>query len=189
MASSNVEEFAKGKRSVVYKQGNVIIKTKREGSMAVGRLQNEAKWLKILNKHKIGPNFIKFENGKLFMGYVKGPVILEYCKDQSGKKVRVVLLDLLEQCYIMDKLKVNKYEMHKPVKHVIIKNEKPVLIDFERCKKTLNPKNVTQVCQFYARYFGLKSLLPKAKAYKENYSPAEFKAIKICVMKEMINMS
>ena len=39
--------------------------------------------------------------------------------------------------------------MHHPVKHIIIgKNRKPVLIDFERCRKTEKPKNVTQFCQF-----------------------------------------
>jgi len=48
----------------------------------------------------------------------------------------------------MDKLKVNKKEMHHPVKHIIVKNDKAFMIDFERCFKTNKPKNVTQFSQF-----------------------------------------
>jgi predicted Ser/Thr protein kinase len=33
----------------------------------------------------------------------------------------------------------------------VTKNNKPVLIDFERCKKTSNPKNVTQFLQYIAK--------------------------------------
>ena len=49
----------------------------------------------------------------------------------------------------MDKLNVDKEEMHHPVKHVIIgKNNKASLIDFERCHEVKKGKNVTQFCQF-----------------------------------------
>ena len=39
--------------------------------------------------------------------------------------------------------------MTNPYKHIIIdKNNNPVLIDFERCRYTEQPKNVTQFLQY-----------------------------------------
>jgi putative serine/threonine protein kinase len=183
-----MKPFAKGKRSLIYKEKDTIIKLEHPDSKAIGRIENEAKWLKILNKHDIGPKFLKFEDKKVYMKYVEGEKILDYCSTHTKLQIRKVLLDLLEQCYTLDKLQVNKYEMHKPLKHVIVSKDKPVLIDFERCKKTKTPKNVTQLAQFYARYFGIIALLAKAKAYKETYSAETFKEVKECVMKEAINM-
>ena len=38
--------------------------------------------------------------------------------------------------------------MHRVTKNVIVSKNKPVLIDFERCKRVLVPKNVTQFFHF-----------------------------------------
>ena len=50
----------------------------------------------------------------------------------------------------MDKLKINKEEMHRPYKHIVIeaKTKKPVLLDFERCHKSKEPVNVTQFSSY-----------------------------------------
>tara|TARA_Y100000310_G_scaffold345827_1_gene470693 strand:+ start:5061 stop:5747 length:687 start_codon:yes stop_codon:yes gene_type:complete len=182
ISDAMMEVYAKGKRSIVYKDGNVIIKIEREDIQAVERIANEAKWLKRLNKEGIGPKFIKRVGNKVYMEFVDGEKIMDYSKKASKRELKKVLLDLLEQCRTMDKLKVSKFEMHHPLKHVIVSKNKPVLIDFERCKLTERPKNVTQVAQFYARYFGIEGILEKAKAYKETYSDAKFKDVKECVI-------
>ena len=52
------------------------------------------------------------------------------------------------QMHKLDKIKVDKEEMHHPVKHVIVSKGIPHLIDFERTRYSQNPKNVTQFCQF-----------------------------------------
>jgi putative serine/threonine protein kinase len=177
-----MEVYAKGKRSIVYKDGNIIIKEERKDIQAVERIRNEAKWLKILNKEGIGPNFKKRVGNKIYMEFIKGTLILEYAKKVSKKQLLKVLLDLLDQCRVMDNLKVNKYEMHKPFKHVIVRRNKPVLIDFERCKNVLYPKNVTQVCQFYANSFGTLELREKARIYKETFSEKAYEEIRKCLI-------
>jgi predicted Ser/Thr protein kinase len=48
----------------------------------------------------------------------------------------------------MDVLGINKEEMHHPFKHIIVRDEKPVLIDFERCHYTEKQQNVTQFVQY-----------------------------------------
>lgn len=139
--------FAKGKRGLIYKQGNIITKVKNPKSKAINRIKNEAKYLKLLNKYKIGPKFVSFKKNKLKYYFVKGDFIVDFIKKNKKEKIIKVLKDILQQCHRMDKLKINKLEMHHPVKHIII-DKKPVLIDFERCYKTNKPKNVTQFIQF-----------------------------------------
>jgi predicted Ser/Thr protein kinase len=58
----NPELFSSGKRGLIYtfKKNNKIyaIKIKNPKSEAEGRIENEVKFLKILNKDNIGPKFI-----------------------------------------------------------------------------------------------------------------------------------
>jgi predicted Ser/Thr protein kinase len=82
----------------------------------------------------------------------------------------------------MDKIKTNKEEMHHPYKHILIDNKtkKPVLVDFERCHKSLEPKNVTQFCTYIISDFisntlkdkGIKvnreKMIKAAKRYKKD---------------------
>tara|TARA_Y100000310_G_C20465028_1_gene707190 strand:- start:23 stop:565 length:543 start_codon:yes stop_codon:yes gene_type:complete len=173
--------LAKGKRSMVYREDDFVVKVEREDSQAVNRIQNEAFWLKEFNKKGIGPKFLKLEGNKVFMEYIEGEKILDYAEKAPKKNLKKVLVDLLRQCRTMDKMKVNKLEMNHPLKHVLVRDNKVVLIDFERCKRTEKPKNVTQVCQFLARYFGVIGILEKAKDYKEDFSENSYKEVKKCL--------
>ncbi|MBS3172191.1 hypothetical protein J4438_01245 [Candidatus Woesearchaeota archaeon] len=145
----NLQYFAKGKRSIVYigvyNNKKVAIKTKNPKSEAKGRLENEAKYLRLLNKHKIGPKLIKSNKDYIIYSFVEGDLFIDYIKK---KKEFVILKNILEQCRILDKLKINKLEFTHPIKHIFIKNKEVTIIDFERCYKSSNPKNVTQFCQF-----------------------------------------
>lgn len=142
--------FAKGKRGVIYKKGRTIIKIKNPDSKAAGRIKNEAGYLKLLNKYNIGPKFISYKSNKLEYIFVEGELIIDFIEKAGRKEIIRILKNVLKQCFIMDRLKINKMEMHHPVKHIIVnrKHKKPVLIDFERCYKTDKPKNVTQFLQF-----------------------------------------
>ena len=166
----NIHFFAKGKRGIVYtgiqdKSSlvkthfpskkeiiKVAIKTKLEGSQAIGRIENEIYWLKILNQKGIGPKLLFYGNNYFVYKFVEGEYILDWVKNKSKKDVQKVIIDLLKQCLVLDELQVNKEEMHHPLKHIIItKYNKPIMIDFERCSKTDKPKNITQVVEFIVR--------------------------------------
>ena len=174
--------LSKGKRGIVYlteyKGVPAVIKEKRKESAAINSIANESKWLKVLNKHKIGPRFCSFENGQLMMEYIEGKLFTDWLKEQKESSIiKKVVIDILKQCYTMDRLNIEKKEMHKPVKHIIIRNNKPVLIDFERCRKTLKPSNVTQFCQ-YLKKLGLidfnEGLL---QAYRRSIDPGSLHQI------------
>ncbi|MDP3728538.1 MAG: serine/threonine protein kinase [bacterium] len=176
-----MELFAKGKRSLVYKEGKIIIKEERKDIQAVNRIENEGEWLKVLNKYKIGPKFINIEKNKLYMEFIEGPKLETFLKTAKKENKIKILKQLLEQAYILDTIKINKLEMHRVTKNAIVRKNKLILIDFERCKRTPFPKNVTQAVQFINKYLQNKELLRKAKEYKETYSEKSFKELKKCL--------
>jgi len=144
------EYLAKGKRSVVYrgifKGKEAVLKIKKK-TAPPGIIQNEAKWLKKLEKYGIAPKLYKEGKDYMICEFVKGKRIMEWLKEHNKTEIKKILRDILKQCRILDKLKVNKKELQRPVKHIIIKKTAK-MIDFERCKETMHPKNVTQFCQF-----------------------------------------
>ena len=150
----DTEFFARGKRGVIYtgkyKGKKVAVKVKRESSKAERAIENEYFWLKKLNRYKIGPKVLFLKNKSLVYEFVEGKTIKDYFEKASKKNKIRVLKNVFRQLRIMDKLKINKKEMHKPLKHIII-GKNIVLIDFERCYKSKKPKNVTQFGQFLLR--------------------------------------
>lgn len=165
----NIKYFSKGKRGILFtgdleinnkkinliklikknKKIKIVIKTKRPESKAVGRIQNEIKFLKILNKKNIGPKLLFFSKDYLIYEFIEGNFIIDYFKNNKKNNILKIIKNIFNQLYIMDKLKINKEEMSHPPKHIIInKKNKPILIDFERSHKTKKPSNVTQFCSF-----------------------------------------
>lgn len=166
----DIHFFTKGKRGTIYTAVQdksrlikthfaskkelikVAIKAKREDSEAINRIQNEANWLEVLNKKRIGPKFLFSSEKYLVYQFVEGEFILSWIEKNNHLGIKAVLGSILNQCYVLDKLGVNKEEMHHPNKHIIVtKENRPVLIDFERCSKTLKPKNVTQFLEYLCR--------------------------------------
>lgn len=189
----DVVKIAKGHRGFIYTGilGNkkIVIKKQRDDKQIIGRIENEARWLKVLNKKKIGPEFISYKDNYFIYKYVDGESIIPYLKSAKKQDIKKVLADVFEQCHELDKMKVNKEEMHNPYKHILIKNNKPVMIDFERTHVTEDPKNVTQFCQFIRskrisdilKEKGIKidvrKLLSAAKNYKKEMNENNLKDI------------
>ena len=85
----------------------------------------------------------------LIYRFTEGDFIIDYLKNNKKKNVRNIFRKVFNAMFVMDQLKINKEEMSHPIKHIIIdKNDQPVLIDFERCRYTLKPSNVTQFSDF-----------------------------------------
>ena len=83
---------------------------------------------------------------------MEGQFILDWVKLSNKPEIITALAEILNQCYALDVLGINKEEMHHPLKHIIItKNNKPVLLDFERTRKVDKPQNVTQFIEFICR--------------------------------------
>lgn len=167
---TNVQKIAKGHRGFIYtgrlNKKKIVIKQQRQDKPVVGRIANEARWLKLLNRHKIGPKFLYFEDNYFVYEYVSGENIILYLQNGDKAGIKKVLTEIFNQCFELDKLKINKEEMHNPYKHILVKNNKPTMIDFERTHITDKPKNVTQFCQFITSKKILNIL--KEKGFKFN---------------------
>ncbi len=166
---TNVHYLAKGHRGLVYsgtlnqdyetelpsvqpKLVNVAIKVENSTSKASSRIENEAKWLRIMNDKGIGPKLYLSGTNYVVMELIEGKRIMEWIKSKNKEEIIIVLEKILIQGLIMDKLGVSKQEMHHPHKHIIITSkDEPIMIDFERCKETLAPTNVTQLVEWLCR--------------------------------------
>jgi release factor glutamine methyltransferase len=147
----NIKKFAKGHRGIIWKaklkNKAVAIKTKLLSSEAVGNIEREAEWLKLLNRKGIGPKLLFEGKGHFAYQFIEGIFIKDFIKKANKNRLKKVLKEVFRQCFILDQLKMNKEEMHHPIKHVII-GKKVVLLDFERANKSISPRNVTQFCQY-----------------------------------------
>jgi len=204
---SEIEYFTHGKRGEIFtglldqnrfikkhlpakkELQKVAIKVKKKESEALESINNEAKWLPQLNREGIGPRFLFSGNNYVAYEFVEGEFIIDWIKSQQKAEIGRVLGKILEQGFTLDRLKVNKEELHHPQKHIIITSLcEPIFIDFERCKETSRPKNVTQLIEFICRLeqelrekkitFNVKQLRQWSKEYKENYSLELLRMIK-----------
>lgn len=171
-----------GRHSVVLKEGELAIKVQKDVPAAKTAIADEAKWLRFFNRHGIGPQIVEHDETLHYVTYhyVFGDFITDFisrCDD--GEVMKKVILKCFEKCHKMDELMVNKKEMHKPLKHILIGYDVK-FIDFERCYETKRPKNVTQLCDFFfisnapvaektRKMFGIKKedALTAVKSYKQ----------------------
>ena len=149
------EFLDKGKRGFVYTatlDGKKVLVKEKNPEAGIDTVEHEANMTKKLNKIGVGPMFIAFENDALIREFVDGVRIEEFLETASDNDAKNIIRQVLKQCHAMDKVGINKFEMTHPYKHILISEDlNATMIDFERCKHSVKPKNVTQVCQYIAR--------------------------------------
>lgn len=189
---TNIQFHEKGKRGLVlkaiYKKNTIAIKLKNQKSKT-DTIFNEINILKKVNKLNIGPKLIKQLHHSIIMEFIDGIKIIEYIKINNKNKTIKIIKDILDQCYRLDQNKIDKKEMTNPYKHILIKNDNPILIDFERSRLSKKPNNVNSLCQFLTKDKMSKILKEKRitinktkltnllKQYKKKYDKKNFKEI------------
>ena len=180
-----------GHRGVIYvgtyKGKMVAIKAQRF-DIKSRTIDRESDMIKRVNKAGIAPKFVFKGKNYFVYTYVPGILIGHYLVNANKKETKKVMLEVLRQCRVLDKMKISKQEMTNPYKHVIINNDKVVLLDFERAHYDPEPKNISQFCQYIMRNhelfrkkeikFSKDSLINLAKAYKNNQTEANYNKIK-----------
>ncbi len=191
---SGIMPLARGKRGQVYtamhdeKKAAIKVDRVKEN---ISRVGYEAAFLEKLNKEGIGPQMFMHGEGFIAYWYVEGKPILEFLKEAGHDEARSVITDVLDQLRRMDKLGINKFEMQHPWKHILVQDDgKAVMIDFEKCRHTEEPKNVTQFIDFLTGT-DMAALLAKAgisldrkemislcREYKRNHTDESFSRIR-----------
>jgi len=115
-------------------------------------LTHEAFMLKKVNAHNIGPKLYGFTKNFLLMEFINGQPIVEWVKklqDNDEKKLKKVLMKILEECFKLDNLGLDHGELSRAHKHILINEyDAPVIVDFETASDTRKPSNLTKICHF-----------------------------------------
>ncbi len=98
--------------------------------------------------HGIGPKLLYSDEECLVLEFIEGERIFGYFADHTKEEILAVIQKIIQQAKKMDELGINKFELTHPYKDLLVRGGEPVLLDFERCKKTIRPKNVRQFEQF-----------------------------------------
>ncbi len=146
--------LAKGKHSIVmegiYKNKNVIIKIS-----IPQHIEKEAYFLKRLEKEKFVKKLLYLENEFIIKEKSEGIIIkdfLDYVKPKDNWKIIKVFNNILNICFRLDEIGINKFEMTNPYKHIFVQENLDVeMIDFERALFSSKPKNTTQFLQYILR--------------------------------------
>lgn len=140
----------------------VAIKLRREDSRRPS-LKTEAERLKLVNKLGIGPKLLYATDDFLIMEYIKGESLEKAVLEKEDRVILRTIIDLLEQCWKMDRLGIIHLELSRPHEHVLIRETdgQPVIIDFETTSISTRKTNLTQVASFL--FFRNSTLSRKVK--------------------------
>ena len=132
--------------------GRAALKIRRVDADRKGMF-HEGEMLQRANAIDVGPKLLEISENFLLMELVEGTHFPEWIESVEGReihlRIRMVLEDVLEQCYRLDESGLDHGELSKAPKHIIVDaDDLPYLIDFESASINRRVSNVTSVCQY-----------------------------------------
>ena len=114
------------------------------------RMRHEAEMLEKANSVKVGPTLLGFTSNLLLMQFIDGCLLPVWLEKRVGKlRVKKVLREVLEQCWLLDAIGLDHGELSHAPKHIIIdRKDRPFIVDFETASVNRATANVTSICQF-----------------------------------------
>ncbi len=143
----NVEILGRGWRSIVLGNESVVIKICKSEEIS----RREYLILKELQGLPFVPRLYGYDkdlNGVL-MERIRGVPLYKFIKKAGKKDVRKVVRLSLLIAIILDILGYENPEFNRPLKHIIVGNGFPKLIDYERFRKKEFPGNFTKLSSFF----------------------------------------
>ena len=113
-------------------------------------LFDEVVYQSLANSIGIGPFLVNFSENFILMEYVKGSNILEWYSSVRTTNERILKCTalILEQCYLLDCLKLDHGQLNRLDRHIIIsKDDRPTILDFETSSAMRRVSNITSVSQ------------------------------------------
>lgn len=171
--------------------GKAALKIRRV-DVGPGRIKHEAEMLEKANLVDVGPEVLGASENFLLMQFIEGALIPDWFENHEGNaRAEILLHDLLEQCWRLDKAGLDHGELSHAPKHVIIdRRGKPFIVDFETASRNRKTSNVTSICQFLfmsglvaenvAKNLGWKNkkaLIKALKSYKKDKTREEFEKV------------
>lgn len=150
---SNVEDY----HAVNYDDNDdaiiVALKMMRSDSGRAS-MEREADMLAMANNVGIGPNLISYSSNLLAMELIDGMHMVELIRELESRnnnyhpiRIRSILNDILEQCFILDSIGLDHGELGNMNRHVMI-SDRTYIIDFESSSTTRRVANVTSAVNY-----------------------------------------
>lgn len=136
--------------TVAHRKGaKMALKIRRVDADRSG-MQHEAEMLRRANSVHVGPKLLGASKNFLSMEFIDGDLLPEWLEKRIEKaRVRKVLREVSEQCWLLDKIGLDHGELSHAPKHLVINKEcKPFIVDFETASLNRKPSSVTSICQF-----------------------------------------
>jgi putative serine/threonine protein kinase len=150
---SNVNVLGKGCVGIVL----IAHVNKKKAALKVRRLdadrsmmRHEAEMLEKANSVTVGPELLGYTGNMVLMQFVDGFLLPEWLRERVEKvRIRKVLREVLEQCWLLDNIGLDHGELSHAPKHIIVdRADRPFIVDFETASVNRAPANVTSICQF-----------------------------------------
>ena len=144
--------------------GRAALKIRRIDADRKGMF-HEIEMLKTANTTNVGPKLLDSSENLILMQLIEGTHFPEWIETLEGEgvksRLRLVLRNVLGQCYRLDETGLDHGELSNAPKHILVDaGERPFLVDFETSSTKRRVSNVTSICQ----YFFLRSqIAPKVK--------------------------
>jgi len=174
--------------------GRAALKIRRVDADRKG-MSHEGEMLKRANAIDVGPKLLEISENFLLMELIEGTHFPEWIESLEERevqsRVRLVLKDILEQCYRLDEAGLDHGELSNAPKHIIVDaDDRSYLVDFETASINRRVSNVTSVCQYI--FLGSqiaekvkdelgevdeKELIQKLRAYKRERTRENFEKL------------
>ncbi|HEY7227048.1 MAG TPA: hypothetical protein VH481_02875 [Nitrososphaeraceae archaeon] len=168
-----------------------VLKIRRTDSNRIN-MYDEVVYQSLANSIGIGPFLVNYSENFILMEFVRGLNILDwYCrKNTEIDRILKCTICILEQCFLLDCLKLDHGQLNRTDSHIIISKEgNPTILDFETSSTRRRTSNVTSISQgiflhgpIFNRLKGTldndrSHILKCIKDYKMNMSREKFEKI------------
>lgn len=127
-------------------------------------MENETRLLRLANEVSVGPQLVNHGKNFIIMEYLEGKKIIDWIRELKGRgsaaKLKFVIKKVLEDCYSLDKIRLDHGELSRIHKHVII-GKSVCIIDFESASVNRRTSNVTSATQSIFIGSGIAKLVKK----------------------------
>ena len=151
------EKISKGYSSEVFLVANsngkkFALKVEKGKSPRMGFFTKETAHLKAANSVGVGPKLIDCdeESRAVLMEFIEGITFEKYVFETnvSKKQLHKVITELLKQARKIDKIGLDHGQLAGSGRNILVREGKPVIIDFEKASQTRRAGNFNQLKSF-----------------------------------------
>ncbi len=163
-----------------YKRKYYALKIRRTDANRLN-MYDEVVYQSLANSSGVGPFLVNFSENFILMQYVRGTNIIDWYNSTRVSKKRMLkcTVRILEQCYLLDCLKLDHGQLNRLDCHIIIsKEDEPIILDFETSSTHRRASNITSASQSIFLNGPIYSQLQNSIPYDRNQIMKKIKRYK-----------